>query len=95
MSDIKMSNQENTNISIKTICPRCMQNKISLVNGTHYICNIETCIDENGNRTQFQLIVDKKIRFPYNIIYNGMSNQNFFRKPYLKIKTVGSTLELT
>ena len=65
------------------ICPRCMKDDTTPVGNTHYVCNDETCVDENGKRTQFQFIEDQKICFPANVIYRDKGKQNFFRKPYL------------
>lgn len=65
------------------ICPRCNNDNTTPVGTTHYVCNIETCVDEEGNRTQFQFIPDEKIKFPHNVIYPNKSNQYFYRKPYL------------
>ena len=72
-------------------CPRCMGNDTSPVGDSHYICNNPDCIDEDGNRTQFQCIEDEKIGFPYNQIYVNSSKDKFYRKSYLKMNKVGKS----
>lgn len=70
------------------ICPRCMNDNTTPVGDTHYVCNTVTCVDEQGVRTQFQFIEDKKIKFPHNVIYRDKAKQNFFRKPYLSLSSI-------
>jgi hypothetical protein len=72
------------------ICPRCGKDNTTLVGNTHYVCNIETCVDEKGARTQFQFVEDEKIMFPHNVIYPDKGKQNFFRKPYLSLVDLSS-----
>lgn len=67
------------------ICPRCNNDNTTAVGNSHYVCNIETCIDDQGNRTQFQFVVDNKIKFPHNVIYPDKPSQSFYRKPYLNL----------
>ena len=67
-------------------CPRCGTTDISPVGTTHYVCNNPKCLDENGERTQFQKIDDTEIEFPYNIIFNGRNKTEFYKVPYLKLK---------
>lgn len=69
-------------------CPRCMQDNTTPVGQTHYVCNNENCIDEDGKRTQFQFIEDEKINFPHNVIYRDKPKQSFYRKPYLKLSSI-------
>ena len=70
-------------------CPKCMKNDTTIISDTHYVCNDPTCIDENGNRTQFKFVPDTKVRFPFNQIFVDRQTQEFFRKPYLKIENTG------
>ncbi len=72
-------------------CPRCLGNDTSPVGDSHYICNNENCVDEKGNRTQFQYIEDEKISFPYNQIFVNKSKNNFYKKPYLKQDNIGAS----
>jgi hypothetical protein len=67
-----------------------MQNNTTNVGMTHYICNNETCVDENGKRTQFTSDVDEIIHFPYNVIFPNRKRQDFYRNSYLENKPVGS-----
>jgi hypothetical protein len=72
------------------VCPRCMNDNTTPVGTTHYVCNIETCVDLKGVRTQFQFIEDVKIKFPHNVIYRDKAKQSFFRKPYLELSVLSS-----
>ena len=67
------------------ICPRCMQDNTTTVGTTHYICNNENCLDDNGKRTQFIVEYDDYIRFPYNVIFPNRNKKEFYRKQYLKM----------
>ena len=67
-------------------CPRCGRTDISPVGTSHYVCNNPTCVDEHGDRTQFQKIDDQEISFPYNIIFKGHNKSEFYKLPYLKLK---------
>mgnify|MGYP000004337698 FL=1 len=67
-------------------CPRCGSTDISPVGTTHYVCNNPTCVDEHGDRTQFQKIDDTVIQFPENIIFNGRNKSEFYKLPYLQLK---------
>ena len=66
-------------------CPRCYGTDVSEVGSTHYVCNNSNCVDENGKRTQFKMVIDERIQFPYNQIFNGRKVDEFFKKPYLVI----------
>lgn len=69
------------------ICPKCMQDNVSIVGNTHYICNTPNCVDQNGNRTQFLYVEDDKVHFPFNQIFVNRTKKDFYRKPYLKINS--------
>lgn len=71
-------------------CPKCLKEDISPISDSHYVCNDPNCVDENGNRTQFRLLEDSYIRFPYNQIFINRSKHEFYRKPYLELETVGT-----
>ena len=71
-------------------CPKCMKNDTTLISDSHYVCNDSTCINDNEERTQFKFISDDHVRFPYNQIFVNRQKQEFFRKPYLEIESVGS-----
>lgn len=71
-------------------CPKCGGANTSPVGTTHYICNNPDCAT-NGMRTQFEFIVDDKIRFPHNQIFVNRSRQDFFRKPYIALAAAGDT----
>ena len=74
-------------------CPRCMQEIKSFnSNAHHYVCSNESCIDENGDRTQFKLVEDTTVKFPFNQIFVNRGRHEFYRKPYLKIKTLKSNI---
>lgn len=73
------------------VCPKCMQNDITLV-GNHYVCNNPDCYREDGSKTQFTLKFDEKIQFPYNQIFVDRTPDEFYRQPYLEIKTIGAKL---
>ena len=70
-------------------CPRCGLPDVTPVGTSHYICNRPSCVDENGERTQFRVIEDNEIQFPHNIIFHGRTKNQFFRTPYLKINKGG------
>ena len=71
-------------------CPKCMKNDTTSISGTHYVCNNSTCINDKNDRTQFIFIPDSHINFPYNQIFVNRQKQEFYRKPYLEIESVGS-----
>ena len=71
-------------------CPRCMNDNTSQILDSHYVCNNPECVDENGNRTQFKFIIDKKVKFPFNQIFVDRLTQEFYKKPYLEIKDTGN-----
>lgn len=71
-------------------CPRCFKTDVSLVNNSHYVCNNPNCINDDGTRTQFSIITDTKIEFPYNQIFVNRNKSEFYRKPYLVIKNEGN-----
>lgn len=71
------------------ICPKCLGNNITPVGTTHYICNNPGC-ENNGTKTQFRLVVDDHVRFPYNQIFVSRSKQEFIRQPYLSLSSKGS-----
>jgi len=66
-------------------CPRCYGTDVSAVGDTHYVCNNPNCVDDEGRRTQFRLVTDEYIRFPFNQIFVGRETKEFYRKPYLKL----------
>lgn len=66
-------------------CPRCFGTDISAVGDTHYVCNNPGCVDDNGRRTQFMVVPDEYIRFPFNQIFIGRKAQEFYREPYLEL----------
>jgi hypothetical protein len=70
-------------------CPKCGKSNVILVGNTHYICNDPDCSADNGNKVQFNFVIDEKIRFPYNQIFKNRNISEFYRKPYLQIKNVG------
>ena len=75
------------------ICPRCFKDETVLIDSVtkHYLCNNPNCVDENGSRTQFMLVPDAKINFPYNQIFVNRDTKEFYRKPYLVISEEGNT----
>ena len=73
------------------ICPKCFGTDVSPVGTTHYICNNPECT-VNGARTQFKLVIDDEVRFPYNQIYVNRPKQDFFRKPYLTLSKVSNNV---
>lgn len=70
-------------------CPRCFKDDVSSVGDTHYVCNNPSCVDDNGNRTQFRKVEDDRVHFPYNQIFVTRDKSEFYRKPYLKLTDVG------
>ena len=73
------------------ICPRCMNDNTTPVGNTHYVCNIVTCVDIKGVRTQFQFIEDPIVKFPHNVIYRDKGKSSFFRKPYLDLSALSTS----
>lgn len=72
-------------------CPRCMKDDVTAIADSHYVCNNPDCYDENHNRTQFSIIEDSSVKFPYNQIFVNRNKSEFYRKPYLKLEEVGKT----
>lgn len=72
-------------------CPRCFKEDVSAVGDTHYVCNNPDCVDDSGNRTQFRVVNDDKVHFPYNQIFVSRGVHEFYRKPYLKLGSIGVT----
>lgn len=70
-------------------CPRCMKDDTTIVSNSHYVCNDPSCVDNDGNRTQFKFIPDTMIRFPFNQIFVDRQKNEFFRMPYLEIQSSG------
>lgn len=73
------------------ICPRCMKEDVTPVGTTHYVCNDKNCKDDDGNRTQFRVVQDTKVQFPYNQIFVGRDVHEFYRMPYLVNEDIGVT----
>lgn len=73
-------------------CPRCFKEDTILINGSnpHYLCNNPNCVDDAGAQTQFMVVPDKTILFPYNQIFIDRSVEEFYRKPYLIIDNEGN-----
>ena len=69
-------------------CPKCMKDNTTIISNTHYVCNEPTCIDDDGNRTQFRLVKDEKIRFPSNQLFVNRQKDEFYRKPYLNVESI-------
>jgi len=72
-------------------CPRCYKSDVSIVGGTHYVCNNPECVDSTGKRTQFYIEYDGKVEFPYSQIFANRQLSSFYKKPYLKVITDGAT----
>lgn len=72
-------------------CPRCMNDDVSMVGDTHYVCNRPECVDDKGNRTQFYIVNDEYVRFPHSQIFANRDIDEFSRKPYLELKNPGET----
>ena len=70
-------------------CPKCQSIDVSPVGTTHYICNNPNC-NRNGKRTQFFVVPDTKVKFPYTQIFKNKTIDNFYKKQYLKIKNAGN-----
>lgn len=47
-----------------------------------YVCNDSTCTD-NDRRTQFRVVRDDYIRFPFDQIFIGRGLNEFYKKLYL------------
>ena len=70
-------------------CPKCFQDNTTLI-GDHYICNNPTCRMENGRKTQFKYVEDIKVEFPANQIFVNRRREEFYKKPYIILKNIGS-----
>jgi len=70
------------------ICPKCKRaDFVEFAQGdTHSICvknpNTE---EETGCGAQFVFTIDKKIKFPHNVIFGNRRQDEFFRKPLLQL----------
>ncbi len=83
-------------------CPKCFHEDIEPQYGhrlteegetetfiSHYEClNNEGCQTGPSN-TEFLIVQDDKVHFPYNQIYRGRPVSQFLRKPYLVLKEAG------
>ena len=65
-------------------CPKCFSTNVSLISNTHYLCNNPNC-KHNGNKTQFRVVYDNTINFPYNQIFTDRTADEFYREPYLEV----------
>lgn len=74
----------------KIQCPRCFGEDVTAIADSHYVCNNLDCFDDNKNRTQFLLVEDTNVKFPDNQVFVSRSKSEFYRKPYLKLESVGS-----
>ena len=78
------------------ICPKCFGTAKN-VGDTHYICQNsrkghdkeEDCFYDN-KPTQFKVVDDNYVRFPYNQMFINRSKHDFYRKPYLQLENVGN-----
>lgn len=75
---------------INNACPKCGRVSVTPIGDTHYVCNNPDCVDENGHHTQFTIVPDEKIAFPYNQIFVNRNPEEFYRKPYLDMPAVVS-----
>lgn len=73
-------------------CPRCMKEDVTAISDSHYVCNNPDCHDDKNNRTQFRVVPDVSVQFPYNQIYVDRDKSEFYRKPYLELETVGTSI---
>lgn len=79
------------NILDPKICPKCMRSEfVELAVGyTHHICVIDpNTEEETGCGSQYTFEPDKKIMFPYNVIFANRNPEEIFRKPYLQLASV-------
>lgn len=81
---------------LDTKCPRCFNAKgfrvsvIPDVNGNHYQCRDPECMNPiTKERTEFRIIDDEEVCFPYNVIFKKRSKDSFYRKSYLVISSPG------
>ena len=63
---------------------------VTVVGNTHYMCVNDSSSDTNetGCGSQFVLSKDEHIRFPQNMVFADRHKEEFFRKDYLKLKSV-------
>lgn len=66
------------------LCPVCGSDSIKEVNGTHYICSKENCFNSKGQRTEFKIIYENQLNFPYNIIFSTRNINNFYKIQYIE-----------
>lgn len=65
------------------LCPRCYNDSGIQVNESHYICQRESCVNSNNERTEFIHVIDSNLHFPYNIIFQNRKLNEFYRNSYL------------
>lgn len=65
------------------ICPRCGNENPTQVSKNHYICSNSNCKNNEGFKTQFLVINDSKLFFPYSVIFKDRQLSEFFRYEYL------------
>lgn len=63
---------------------------VTPIGDSHYMCNNPECSLREGKNVQFNIVIDKKIKFPYNQIFIDRKKSEFFRKPYLQLATVSN-----
>lgn len=72
------------------ICPKCFNDNVTPIGDSHYMCNNPECCAREGKNVQFNVVQDKKIKFPYNQIFVDRLKNEFFRKPYLQLAAVSN-----
>lgn len=66
------------------LCSVCGSDSIKEVNGTHYICTKPDCFNSKGHRTEFKIIKETQLTFPYNIIFSNRKPNEFYRIEYIE-----------
>lgn len=71
--------------------------QITDASGSHYICNNPKCGDkyiyeddalnpdpDPGRKTQFRVVTDRQVRFPFNQIFVDRELEEFYQKQYVE-----------
>lgn len=68
-------------------CPICeLKENLEMVGDSHYICHTETCHphDRPMEHTQFAVVLDKEILFPFTQIFPKRKKTEFYKKKYIE-----------
>jgi len=66
------------------ICPRCELENTTRVGDNNYLCNTEWCRNHKGKHTQFEVIYDNPVSFPYTEVFPNRERSLFYKMKYVE-----------